>query len=64
MRSKSFAGLVPFLATFFKDGLHLECLANFAGQLTGGNLQIYHSGVDESVGRIRIQRGQAEWAMD
>ncbi|KFX95974.1 hypothetical protein V490_03610 [Pseudogymnoascus sp. VKM F-3557] len=58
-------GLIPSLATFFKDIGYLERLANCVKRLTGDNVQISHafkqlfSPVDPQDGRVRITDGQA-----
>ncbi|OAF54638.1 hypothetical protein VC83_08804 [Pseudogymnoascus destructans] len=63
---KCVEGLIPFLATFFKDIGYLERLANCVKQLTGDNVQISHafkqlfSPVDQEDGRVRIMDGQAK----
>ncbi|OBT79449.1 hypothetical protein VF21_02102 [Pseudogymnoascus sp. 05NY08] len=59
-------GLIPSLATFFKDIRYLERLANCVKQLTGDNVQISHafkhlfSPVDQEDGRVRIMDGQTK----
>jgi hypothetical protein len=59
-------GLIPSLATFFKDIGYLERLANCVKRLTGDNVQISHafkqlfSPVDQQDGRVRITDGQAK----
>ncbi|ELR09839.1 hypothetical protein GMDG_04322, partial [Pseudogymnoascus destructans 20631-21] len=59
-------GLIPSLATFFKDIGYLERLTNCVKQLTGNNVQISHafkqlfSPVDQEDGRVRIMDGQAK----
>jgi hypothetical protein len=65
-RLEGVEGLIPSLATFFKDILYLERLANCVKQLTGDNVQISHAfkqlffPVDEAEGRVRIRDGQTK----
>ncbi|ELR07186.1 hypothetical protein GMDG_08313 [Pseudogymnoascus destructans 20631-21] len=59
-------GLIPSLATFFKDIGYLEHLTNCAKQLMGDNVQISHafkqlfSPVNQEDGRVQIMDGQAK----
>ncbi|ELR03478.1 hypothetical protein GMDG_06208 [Pseudogymnoascus destructans 20631-21] len=66
IRVECVEGLIPSLATFFKDIGYLERLTNCIKRLTGDNVQISHafkqlfSPVDQKDSRIRITDGQAK----
>ena len=63
---EGFDGLIPSLATFFKDILYLERLANCVKQLTGDNVQVSQAfkrlfvPVDPDNGRVRIPDSQTK----